>query len=421
MTTDAAASSAARRGYTLAMLTALSAMNQLDRQLLNILVEPIRREFSLSDVQIGLLVGLSFAAVYSLLSIPAALYAARAGRRNLIAAAAVVWGIMTLGCGFAQFYWQLFIARFGVGIGEAGGMPPAHAMISDLYRPDERGSAMSTWAAGINGGVFIAFLSGGVIGHLYGWRTSFVVAGALTVLIAGLLRLTVREPERTDTTARHAPPTSLLLLRQTLRTVVADKTMRHVFLGATLESIVSYAALAWLASFLIRSHEMSLASTGIYLALVIGAGGALGTWAFGIASDRAQQGVNRSSLWLTASALIAAKPFTLGFLLVPSTPLALALFVIPGATGGIFVGPSLAVLHNRVASDMRPIVSALFLLFVNFIGLGVGPLLVGLLSEYVFSPSGADALRCSLIAIQLVAIWGALHYFIAAMNTERRT
>jgi MFS family permease len=406
---------AAGRGYVLFMLTLLSAMNQLDRQLINILIEPIRHEFSLTDLQIGFLVGLTFVAVYTVLSIPAAVVAARHSRHLLLTVSALVWGGMTALSGFAQSFWHLLITRFGVGIGEAGGMPPSHAILSDLYRPDERATAMSTWAAGINAGVFLAFLFGGLVGHHYGWRWALLGAGALTTLSAVVLQLTVREPDRRHDGATEglAPSTSYAIVTGTLDLLNRDPAMRHIVIGAALACMVGSSSVVWLPSFLVRSHHMTIAGVGIYLAFVAGIGGAIGTWLSGIASDRLRKRDIRWSLWLVAAVLIATKPFNFGFLLIGPTALALASFVLPAALGAAYVGPSLAALHNRVEPELRPMVSAFFLLIVNFVGFGFGPLLVGALSDIAFIHFGDDALRYSLIVTQGVAIWAAFHYYLA--------
>src|SRR5262249_15628680 len=160
------------RRYVLAVLTALSAFNFLDQQLMSILIEPVRHEFKLSDIQLGFLSGIAFAGLYSVLSIPAGLWVVHRSRRNLIAAAAAVWGVMTIACGFAQSFTQLVLARLGVGIGEAGGLPPSQAWVSDLYKPGERATALAILAAGVNVGALLAFLIGGYVGHRYGWRTA---------------------------------------------------------------------------------------------------------------------------------------------------------------------------------------------------------------------------------------------------------
>jgi len=409
------------RHYTLVVLTMLSALNQLDRQLLNILIEPIRHEFSLTDLQIGFLVGLVFVSIYSVLSIPAAVIATRGSRRNLLVASAAVWGAMTIMCGYAQNYWQLLAARLGVGLGEAGGMPPSHVMISDLYRPEERATAMSVWAAGINGGIFFAFLFGGVIGQFYGWRTALIGAGILTMLAALVARLTVREPPRVhDHPAQKiAQGRPVSLLRQMLDVAMRDAAIRHITIGATLACVVGSASLVWIPSFLMRTHGLNIAGIGIYLAVVVGIGGAFGTWLAGAASDRVRKRDIRWSLWLIGVTLLATKPFAFGFLLVDNTALALALFVLPATLGAAYVGTSIAVLHNRVPAELRPMASALFLLVINFVGYGFGPLLTGALSDFVFDSFGTDALRYSLATIQCAAIWGALHFYWAGRQLAR--
>ncbi len=404
----------ADRTYCLVILTAMSAINQLDRQLLSIVLEPVRREFALSDVQLGLLSGFAFAALYTILSIPAAIWAVNHNRRNLIAAAAAVWGVMTTLCGAAQSFVQLFVARLGVGVGEAGGIPPSHAMISDLYRPGERATAMAIWAAGINIGIFLAFMFGGLIAQRWGWRTAFVAAGAITVLFAVVMRLTVREPPRA---AEPGPLPAAIHSRKQVREsfllMWRDSVLRHVCIGAIITATVGYGALAWIPSYLARSHQMNIATIGAYLACAVGIGGAFGSWLGGRYSDVLRQRDVRWSLWLVALVFVGSKPFSMAFYLLEGTAAALLVFVIPAAIGAIFMGPSIAALHDRVPVARRPIVSAIFLLFVNFIGLGLGPLLTGALSQHLFAASGADSLRYALVVMQVIGVWGGLHYYLA--------
>ena len=297
------------------MLTGVAALNQLDRQLMSILLEPVRREFGLTDIQLGLLSGLAFAALYTTLSIPAAVWAVSHSRRNLITAAAVVWGGMTALCGAAQSFAQLFLARLGVGVGEAGGIPPSHAMISDLYRPGERATAMAIWASGNNIGILLAFMFGGIIAQRYGWRTAFVAAGIATVLFAVLVRLTVREPARSV----DASPFAAIAkdhVRESLLGLWRDPVMFQTCLGAIITSAVGFGALAWIPSYLARSHQLPLATIGIYLALVIGIGGAIGNWLGGYYSDVLRRRDIRWSLWLVAAVFIGSKPFSMAFYLL---------------------------------------------------------------------------------------------------------
>ena len=404
------------RTYCLAILAVMSALNQLDRQLTSIVLEPIRREFALSDVQLGLLSGLAFAALYTTLSIPAAVWAVNHSRRNLIAAAAVVWGGMTMLCGVAQSFAQLFLARLGVGVGEAGGMPPSHAMISDLYPPGERATAMAIWAAGINAGVFLAFMFGGLIAQRWGWRMAFVAAGAMTVLFAIVMRLTVREPPRTAEGPSVAAMRSMAQVGESCRTMYQDPVLRHACCGAIITATVGYGALAWIPSYLARSHHMDIAAIGAYLAIAVGIGGAIGSWLGGRYSDVLRRRDVRWSLWLVAAVFISSKPFSVAFYLLDNTATALALFVIPASVGAIFMGPSIATLHDRVPVARRPIVSAIYLLLVNFVGLGLGPLVTGAMSQFVFPAHGEDSLRYALVVMQIAGVWGGLHYYLAGRH-----
>jgi predicted MFS family arabinose efflux permease len=407
----------ASRGYVLVVLTALSAMNQLDRQLMNILIEPVRREFVLSDVQLGLLAGLAFVALYSVLSLPAAVYAMHANRRNLVAAAALVWGTMTVACGLAVSYWHLLVARLGVGVGEAGGVAPSHAMISDLYAPHERATALAICSAGVNVGIFFAFLGGGYIGHRFGWRAAFFSAGALTIVLAAVLRLSVREPPRPVVIG--ASHTSAAVAR-TLSALWNEPALRHVCVGATITTVVGYAALAWIPSYLVRSHELNIAIAGAYLAVTVGIGGAVGSWIVGKYSDVLRRRDVRWSLWLIAVLFALAKPFSIAFFVLDRTWLALALFVVPAAIGTTFLGPSIAVIHNRIPAELRPLGSALFLLLIALVGLGLGPLATGAMSQWVFDAHGPDSLRYAMTTMQCIGFWGAYHFYAAGRHLRGR-
>ncbi len=401
------------RLYILIVLTALSAFNFLDQQLMSILLEPVRQEFRLSDIELGLLSGIAFAALYTVLSVPAGVWAIDHSRRTLIAAAAAVWGAMTIACGFAQSFPQLILARLGVGIGEAGGLPPSQAWISDLYKPGERATALATLAAGVNLGVFLAFLVGGYVGHSYGWRVAFMVAGLPPLLLA-LLLLTIKEAPREAPQPRTgAAASSLASVGTTLRLMWADPMLRQVLIAAILAMTVGYGALAWIPSFLVRSHGFNIAQAGAYLAVVIGLGGAVGSWLGGHVSDRLRQRDVRWSLWLVAIVFVVARPFAMAFYALDNTALALTLFVLPAAVGAVHIGPCVAVLHDRIAPPMRPLASALFNMILTLIGLGLGPLLVGTMSQTVFAPFGADSLRWSLAIWQLVGLWAAVHFYFA--------
>ena len=404
--------------YVLIVLTALNAFNHLDRQLMSILLEPIRREFALSDIQLGLLSGPAFAIVYTLLGFPAAIWAAHRCKVNLIAGTAVIWGTATAACGLAQSFGQLLLGRLGVGIGEAGVTPAAQTLVSNLYETSKRATAMSVFTAGINAGVFFAFLIGGVVGQAYGWRSAFVATGVATVLFGCFFRLIAREATEVGGQAKRSASTgqSAAMIGDTLRHIWADPALLHVCVGATLTSTVGYGVLAWLPSFLVRAHGLDIAKAGLFLAVVLGVGGAVGTWIGGVMSDRLRARDIRWSLWFVALVFLAAKPLSIGSYLIDNTSFALALLVLPGMAGAIFLGPSVATLHNRVPAALRPVASAVFLFFVNLVGLGLGPLLVGVISEHFFSSGGTHSIGYALIVMQILGAWGVVHYYVAGQR-----
>ncbi|MCV0396427.1 MAG: MFS transporter [Rhizobiaceae bacterium] len=410
---DASVDTGRARRAALVLLTALSALNHLDRQLIAIVLEPIRAEFALSDIQLGLLSGLAFAALYTTLGIPASLWVVRHSRVGLVSLSAIVWGMMTALTGAAQSFAHLLLARVGVGIGEAGFLPASHAIVSALYQTGKRATALAVVSAGVNVGIFLAFLVGGVVAQFYGWRTAFFLSGAVTVTTALLFRFMVAEPEGDRAEPGSVAAGAMSTLSDTARRIFTDPVLRHVTLGALLSSMVAYGALTWLPSFLLRSHGFSLTGAGTYLALVIGIGGGLGTWAGGYYSDRLGARDIRWSLWLIALVLLATKPFTVGFFLVEASWLALILFLLPAMTSAIFVGPSISTLHERVPPMVRPVASAIFLFLTSFIGIGLSPIVVGALSQWVFASAGEESLRYALVVLQLLGVLGAVHFWLA--------
>jgi MFS family permease len=322
---------------------------------------------------------------------------------------------MTILCGAAHAFWLLLLARVGVGVGEAGGPAPSHAMLSDVYPPGERATALATYTVGINVGVILAFLVGGVGGQLWGWRAAFVGAGIATVLLALLCYFTVRDPPRVRDLHEQelAAANSRALIARTIRAMWRDPSLRQLCMGATLATVVGYTVVAWVPSYLVRSHGLSLAFTGTYLALTIGVGGGLGTYLGGRLSDALGRRDPRWSLWLFSAIFVAGTPPVIAFYLVNDTALALVLFLFPALLGATYLGPSVAVLHDRVPASLRPIASAIFILLITLIGLGAGPLLAGAISQYAFAAYGENSLRYALVVMQIAALWSAVHYYFA--------
>lgn len=389
---------------------------------MNLMLEPIRKEFGASDLQLGVLSGVVFALVYSVCSLGAAAWVVRHSRKNLLIAATLVWGAMTALCGLAQSFAQLLFTRAGIGLGEAGGPPPSHAMISDLYRPHERASAMSSWHAGNNIGLCIALLAGGYAAQYFGWRTALLAAGLLTMAYAFAIVLFVREPERMSDsgTPALAAPGAASLIRETAYLILRDRALFHLAIAVGMTAIVALGAVAWLPSFLVRSHGMQIGNVGLYLALVIGIGGAAGNYVGGRLSDHLRARDVRWSLWMVTAAILVTKPLIISSYIIGNLTLALALLALPAIVGGVFYGPSIAALHNRVPAQSRAIASALLLLMVNVVGLGLGPLMVGALSDALSASFGRDSLRYSLAFMQLLGVWGAIHFYFAGRALAAR-
>ncbi|MBK7168104.1 MAG: MFS transporter [Gammaproteobacteria bacterium] len=402
--------SRAYRGYVLAVLTAVYALNFIDRQLLVILQEPIKLELGLSDTQLGLLSGLAFPVFYVICGIPIARLAESRSRRNVIAFSIVAWSVMTAVCGLAQNYTQLLLARMGVGVGESGGSPPSHSMISDMYPPGQRSTALSIFSTGVNIGILGGFLLGAWLNEFFGWRSVFLLVGLPGVLFALLVGFTVAEPARgrSDPHAREeVPPT----VGQAVRLLWSKPTFRYVALACAMQSFGMYGMGSWFPSYLIRTHGMSVVEVGTWLALLAGGVGALGALAGGYLTDYLGQRDRRWYLWVPMIAGIVVVPFALAAFLVDSGHAALALNALPLFLSYMYLGPTLAVAHSLVGARMRALTSALMFFVLNLIGMGLGPLFTGLTSDLLMPAVGADSLRYALIAtLALASLGGTLMY-----------
>ena len=271
---SAAPQSSSYRWYALAMLFAVYVINFVDRQILSILLPDIKAAFDVSDTYLGFLVGFSFAIFYATLGIPIALWADRGNRRNIITLALTIFSAMTALCGVVQNFWQLALARIGVGVGEAGASPPSHSIIADLFPPHERGTAMGIFAMGVNVGIMLGFFAGGQINEAYGWRVAFLSVGLPGLLLAVIVRIFLKEPVRgmadgrVETEHREIPP-----VWETARYFLKVRALRHIAFGAALNSFVGYGAVNWLPTFLHRSYAMSSCDIGNYLSIILGKSG----------------------------------------------------------------------------------------------------------------------------------------------------
>ncbi len=406
--------SPAYKRFALAMLTAVYALNFIDRQILVILQEPIKADMALSDAQLGLLSGFAFAVIYVTAGIPIAYWADRGNRRNVISLAVAVWSGMTAVSGLAQNYGQLLLARVGVGLGEAGGSPPAHSMISDYYPPEQRATALSIYSSGIYVGILLGFLFGGVIAEAFGWRTAFMVVGLPGVLFALVLRFTLREPVRgrwEKTAAAHTPQPGL---KQTMALLRDRPSFWYIALGSAFASYVAYGNGNFLPSFLIRNHHMSIAEVGTILALVSGVSGALGTFLGGYLSDRYGTRDMRWYLWIPMLGIALAYFPYLNMLLTDNISSGLVLVFFALILNSFYLGPCIALSHALVEPGMRALTSAVLFFVLNMIGLGLGPFLTGLVSDMLVPAYGDQALRYSMVVTTQVYLLALLMFALAA-------
>lgn len=382
------------RYYVLAILTLVYAFNHIDRQVLVILLEPIRKDLGLQDWHLGLLSGLGFAAVYSTVGIPVAIWADRGVRRDIVALSLGVWSFMTVLSGFAQTYWHLLLARMGVGLGEAGGTPPATSMIADLYPPSQRATALGVYTLGIGLGILAGFPLGGYVYELHGWRAAFFVAGAPGLVLALIVWLTVREPQRGQSEARidTARPT----IGQTFTFMLSQPAFLWLLAGCMLICVSANAFLAWTSPLLIRTYNAGVGEVSLALGLLVGGLGGLGAVLIGMVCDRLSKRDLRWRPWIILACAIAALPFAWGFLNAGSIQNAYLFNIVPSFVGLIYASVAYTAAQELVGVKMRATASAFTLFCLTLLGIGGGPTLVGFLSSAFAADGPAISLRRAL-------------------------
>ncbi len=405
------------RNYALLLLLVVYTFNFIDRQILTILMEPIKADLGLSDSALGLITGFAFALFYATLGIPIARYADGSNRRNLIAIALSVWSLMTALCGIAQNFWHLLIARIGVAVGEAGCSPPSHSIIADYFPPEKRATALGIYSLGLSLGMLFGLMAGGWLNEIFGWRMAFFVVGVPGVLLALVVRFTLKEPprgfaeRRTDT--REQPS-----IASTFAFLLRKPTFRHMVVGASLLTFVYSGVVTWAPSFLIRSYGMSTVEVGTYLGLILGIPGGIGIVLGGYLADRLGQWNKRWYLWIVAFSVVPAVPLLAGVFLASSATSSLLLLIVPIMLGNFFMATTFSQTQGLVKLRMRAVAAAILLFIVNVIGVGAGPQLVGIISDLLWTSYGDESLRYSLLIFSFINLWGAWHYYLAGKHLE---
>ena len=420
--TPAPRAAVAYRGYVLAILVVVYTFNFIDRQILGILAVPIKTELGLSDGALGMLGGLAFALFYTFLGIPIARLADRVGRVGIIAVAVGLWSFATAACGAAHSFAQLFWARLAVGVGEAGGVAPAYSLICDYFPSRQRARALAVYSFGIPIGSALGIVLGGFITHWMSWRMAFLIVGSVGFWTAPLLKLTVREPRRGGLDRAPAVATAKQAVHPPLSAVLATLVSKPSFWGLALGggtcSMMGYGLFFWMPSFLVRSFGLSVLQASLFYGGLVLVAGTAGIWAGGVLADRLGQRSRSAYAFVPAVAFLCTLPFYAVGVLSANLATCLLLLSVPTALALAWLGPVLAAIQHLVLPAERSTASAVFLFVNNLLGLGVGTMLIGAISDalHVRGGIGVESLRyailagllCYLIAAGLFA-WGARH------------
>ena len=409
--------SPAYRNYVLFILWVTYILNFVDRQLINILLEPIKLEFGASDTAMGFLTGFAFALFYASLGVPIARLADRWSRRNVIAISVGIWSAMTAISGLASSFAQLALARVGVGIGEAGGTPPSHSLIADYFPREKRTTALSIHSTATHFGILIGMIVGAYVAAEYGWRMAFLLFGIPGILVSLLVALTIKEPPRVAAPAR----TNML---QDIRHVWHLPGFALIAIAGSITAVATYGLGNWTPAFLMRTHGLSLVHTGLLMGITGALSGIIGAVVSGVLCDRLCLRDRRWQCWLPALGALGTAPLMLAFLLWPesqtfplagiSVPVAMLFTFVGGIVASFWIGPTYAAIQTLAPPTMRTQASAVFLFMFNLLGLGFGPLLVGMLSDALVPTFGADSLRYALSMAMVLVLLGGYFFWRAA-------
>lgn len=385
------------------MLFIVNMMSQLDRQIMSVLAEPIRKDLSLSDTEIGVVVGIAFAVFYTLAGLPLGRLADRTNRKNLIATVLSFWSLATAACGLAQGYWQLFAARIGVGIGEAGCAPAAQSMLSELFPRERLGRALSTYQSAIPIGIFVGLAGGGYLADNYHWRTVFMIIGLPGLVVAAIAFFVLREPER-----EHGGKAETV--GQGLRFLFRMPSLRQHMLACSIQTMTLAATATFNFPFMVRVHGLSMTEAGLVIGLVTGICGGFGTYFGGWLGDRLARHDPRWRIGCIGVGAVASVPVTVFAYLTDSLPLSI-LGISIGVIGSyMYSGAAHAVSQSLVKSHMRAMTAAAMLFAMNLFGYGGGPVFAGIISDYF---GGEEALRYALALMNGLLLWAGFHYYLA--------
>lgn len=415
------------RRYMLIILATILAFNYVDRYALGIMLEDIKFDLDLSDTQLGFLTGIAFAAFYAIMGLPIARWADRADRIKIISVTTGLWSVAVALSGFAGNFIQLVLIRVGVAVGEAGCIPPAHSLIADYFTRLERSRALSAYMLGVPLSVVIGYFGAGWLNEFYGWRVTFVLLGAPGVLLALLAWFSLREPRlgdhrrRGDRAIDRATPEQQISADKTVQPfgsvamiLWSNDTFRNLVIFFSVVYFFGYGILQWQPAFFIRSHGLGTGELGTWFALIYGVGGFIGTYLGGELTHHYAAGNER--LQLRASAVLYALFGGISFFIYFTENVYLAFFLmsVSAIGGALATGPMFAVMQTLVPERMRATSIAITYLFANLIGMGLGPIAAGVLSDTFRPWWGDESLRYALLILCPGYVWGALHMWQAS-------
>ena len=389
----------ARASGALAILCLVYVLNFIDRQLLSILAKPIQDNLHVSDGQLGLIGGLYFALFYCLIAIPVGWLADRTNRVGVLAAACALWSAATVACGVSVNYPQLVAARMTVGIGEAGGVPPSYAIISDYFTPNRRGTALAIFNLGPPIGQAIGVAAGALIAAAFGWRQAFVALGAVGLFVAGLVFLLVREPQRGGLDPRGTVAIPKAGFAETVRMFFSTPALFLTAVAGGVTQIITYGSGNFSTLFLMREKGMTLGEVAIWVALVVAVFMGGGIFVSGRVIDRFTRTSRQAYALVPAASLIAAAPLFLGFTLAPNWPTSLAFLAGVMALNYFYLSSAVALVQQAVRPDQRVLCGALLLLVMNLMGLGLGPTFVGAMSDHFRPTHPHHSLQLAFLAL----------------------
>lgn len=414
-----AASSARVMLWTLLIVYTL---NFLDRQILNILAEPIKAELGLSDTALGLLAGPAFAVFYAVLGIPIARFADKRSTNRvwLISVSLAIWSAMTALCGFVQNFTQMLLARIGVGVGEAGCTPAAHSLISDTVPPEKRSSAIAFFGLGVPIGSLLGLIIGGIVNDIYGWRAALMLVGAPGLLLAVVLPFLIREPRvsagAVGNAAAKGSAAPTLSMRAALTEIFSIRAYRYIFIAASITAFLSYGKGLWTISFFIRSHGLSTTQAGLAMAVALGIAGIIGTLLGGKMADMFGKTDKRHLLTFPAIGMAVAAPILFAGYWMEDWRVAVALLIVPTILNAAYYGPAYACVQGLVRPEARAVAASMVVFGQNLIGLGLGPLAFGALSDALMPMAGAESVRWVLYGAAWLGIIPAFFFWRASLR-----